>query len=392
MFNNSNFNRIHNINLNFGPQHPAAHGVLRLVLKLENERVVNCDPHIGLLHRGSEYLIETKPHYLSLPYFDRMDYVSVLVQEHAYCLSVENNALCNTHSVSVLGTRMVFDELTRILNHLLAVACHALDVGSMSPIFWSFEERENIMYFYEFVSGARMHAAYYRPIFGNRFLPKSIINEIFYFLQNFSVTLTEINTILNNNKIWRSRLVGLGLVSLKSVGDFGLTGVMARSAGSFTDLRLSKGSGYCLYNFISISSYLSRSGDSYDRYNLRMYEMLESSNIINKVISCFFAETFSQVSNISHYYYMEGTIRKFKLWSGSYETSIGHSVGSVESPKGLFSVSTWFDGSSIPVRCKVRSPSYNHLFWLGKVSVGSSLSDLVALIGTIDIVFGEIDR
>lgn len=383
---------IHNINLNFGPQHPAAHGVLRLVLKLNNERVVSCDPHIGLLHRGSEFLIETKPYYLSLPYFDRMDYVSVLVQEHAYCLAIENNLKYSSYSIGVLSTRMVFDELTRILNHLLAIACHALDVGSMSPIFWSFEERENIMYFYEFVSGARMHAAYYRPIFGNRILPDSMISNLYYFVQNFSTTLSEINSILVNNKVWKSRLVNLGKLSLKHIEEFGLSGVLARSVGYNTDLRIKNDTPYCLYNSTNINSYLAKNGDCYDRYNLRMFEMLESSNVINNILSSNFNSGTQNTNNTTHYGYMEDTIQKFKLWSGSYNTNNGFSTGFVESPKGMFGVSILFNGTAYPVRCKVRSPSYNNLFWLGKASKGIVLSDLVTLIGTIDIVFGEIDR
>lgn len=394
MLNKQNYNSVHSLNLNFGPQHPAAHGVLRLILRLENERIISCDPHIGLLHRGSEFLIETKPYYLSLPYFDRMDYVSILLQEHAFCLAIENNLNHKKYSVGVLATRMVFDELTRVLNHLLAIACHALDVGSMSPIFWAFEERENIMYFYEYVSGARMHAAYYRPIVGNRILPKSLISDIFFFLQNFNTTLSEINSILLNNKIWKSRLVGLGIVSLKNIECFGLSGVMARSAGVKMDLRVFNNDGYALYPYHTINSYITKNGDSYDRYNLRMYEMLESSNIINTILCTYFAnkQNNQYASNISHYYYMEDTISKFKFWSGSYSTNKGTSNGLVESAKGIFGVSIMFNGSAIPLRCKVRSPSYNHLLWLGKIARGYYLSDLVALIGTIDIVFGEIDR
>lgn len=389
--NNNNYN-IHNINLNFGPQHPAAHGVLRLILKLENERIENCDPHIGLLHRGSEFLIETKPYYLSLPYFDRMDYVSILIQEHAYCLAIEKNQKFNKHSIGVLATRMLFDELTRILNHLLAIACHALDVGSMSPIFWSFEERENIMYFYEAVSGARMHAAYYRPIFGNRTMPSFLINDVLSFVQNFQNTLSEINTVLVNNKVWKSRLCGLGIVSTKLVEDCGLSGVMARSTGFKLDVRISKET-YCLYKYSSINSYVSENGDCYDRYNIRMYEMVESSNIINYVISNYFLTGKSYCADSTkHYNYMEDTISKFKLWSGSYTTNVGTSYSFVESAKGIFGVNMWFSGGPKPFRCKVRSPSYNHLFMLGEIAKGLSLSDLVTLIGTIDIVFGEIDR
>ena len=379
------------LNLNFGPQHPAAHGVLRLLLSLKNEKVVNCDPNIGLLHRGSEYLITTKPFYLSLPYFDRMDYVSMMCQEHTYCLAVEKS-LKNFYTPNTLKkNRVVLDEITRILNHLLAIACHALDVGSMSPIFWSFEERENIMEIYENLSGARMHAAYIRPLFGNKLLNKSILEKVIFFSKNLIPSINEINFILVNNKVWRSRLVSIGIVNKNTSLSFGLTGVFQRASGIKNDVRLSKVNHYAYYNNINLNSFVSNNGDSYDRYIIRVLEVLESSNISCTIATQLLLEKSHNLVE-SFYKHMEGTIKSFKLWSGSTCLSKSSSNAIIESPKGVFGVSIITDSTSKPIRCKIRSPSYNNLFWLKKVSKGLLLADLITLIGTIDIVFGEIDR
>lgn len=271
--------------VNFGPQHPAAHGVLRLILQLNGEVVEKMDIHIGLLHRGTEKLIETKPYLQSMPYFDRLDYVSMMVQEHAYCLAIE--ALLNTtnFTANFILIRTMFDELTRILNHMLAIACHALDIGSMSSIFWAFEEREKIMEFYERVCGARMHAAFYRPNEVNlNFLSISLLKDILEFNNNCLITLSEMHNILTYNKIWKQRLVNIGSISYKDCLSFGLTGVMARSTGIKRDLRMDNFDTYANYYYLNFRSYTGQTGDSYDRYLIRMNEMSESINIISQTV------------------------------------------------------------------------------------------------------------
>jgi len=273
------------MNLNFGPQHPAAHGVLRLILQLDGEVVTRTDPHVGLLHRGSEKLMEDRYYLKSLPYFDRFDYVSMMSQEHAYCLAIET-AMGNINiNSSVTHVRTIFDELTRILNHMLAVACHALDVGSMSVLFWAFEEREKLLEFYERVSGARMHAAFYRPNEVNySALNQTLLEDIVKFSKDCDITLNEMHNVLTYNKIWKQRLVGIGTYSYKVCLESGLTGVMARSVGIKRDLRLSKSESYATYPSINFRSYIGNHGDSYDRYLIRMYEMLESLYIVTQTI------------------------------------------------------------------------------------------------------------
>jgi len=274
-----------NIILNFGPQHPAAHGVLRLILQLKGEIVERTDIHIGLLHRGTEKLVESKHYEKSIPYFDRLDYVSMMTQEHAYCLAIEH--LQNIKNISYFCSiqRILFDELTRLLNHFLAVACHALDVGSMSSIFWAFEEREKIMEFYERVSGARMHAAYHKPneLFSNN-LDEKLLQDITLFIKNCYITLNEMHNVLTYNKIWKQRLVNIGTYSIRDVQNYGLTGIMARCVGIKRDVRLSRMDSYSSYNSILFKSYLTLNGDSYDRFLLRMFEMGESLNISNQCL------------------------------------------------------------------------------------------------------------
>jgi len=379
------------INLNFGPQHPAAHGVLRCLLQLSNEVIVKCDPHIGLLHRGSETLVTTKPFYLSLPYFDRMDYVSVLCQEHCYCLAVERSQKKYILPLAIDKTRVLLSELTRILNHLLAISCHALDIGSMSPIFWAFEEREKLMQIYEHVSGARMHAAFFRPLFGHRNLSTSNILLIMTFSKNFSSSLSEINFLLHSNKIWKSRLKNLGIVRIKDLHMFGLTGVFLRSTGIKNDLRLSIQNTYSFYRKLYFYSFIAWDGDSYSRYVIRMFEMLESTTITLNILFNIQYNDFNLKLG-TFYSSMEVTIDQFKLWSGTIGLIRGQTTCLIESPKGIFGVSLYLNKTSTPNFCKVRSPSYNHLLWLKYSTKNTLLSDLVSFIGTIDIVFGEIDR
>ena len=281
----SNKKKIKSFSLNFGPQHPAAHGVLRLILQLNEELIEKNDIHIGLLHRGSEKLMEDKIYIHSLPYFDRMDYVSMLIQEHAYCLAIEKLLNTVNYSSTFVQIRTLYDELTRLLNHMLAIACHALDVGSMSSLFWLFEEREKIMEFYERVCGARMHAAFYRPneinltVFSN-----FLIYDITNFVKNCFITLNEVHNVLTFNKIWKQRLINVGTYDSKICLDYGLTGVMARSTGIKKDLRLNNFETYANYPYLNFKSYLGQHGDSYDRFLIRMNEMTESLNINTQIL------------------------------------------------------------------------------------------------------------
>lgn len=343
----------------------------------------------------------------SLPYFDRLDYVSVLVQEHCYCLAIES--LLNKYAFNSAYTlvRTMFDELTRILNHMLAVCCHALDVGSMSPIFWGFEEREKIMEFYERVSGARMHAAFYRPNELNlKHISNYLLEDISLFTNSCSITLNEINTLLVNNNIWKQRLMGVGVCSLDDAITFGLTGVMLRSCGIKRDLRLDVNETYANYFFLNFQSYYSSNGDSYDRYLLRMSEMSESLYIINQLVLKLSIQkktkinknellnyhNFNSHSFVTNFLTMEQTIRHFKYWSEGFVLKNGTVYTAVESPKGEFGAVLISNNSNKPYRCKVRSPAYHHLQILPKMVKGHMLADLVTIMGTIDIVFGEIDR
>ena len=411
---NVDIKKVKTINLNFGPQHPAAHGVLRLVLQLNGEIIENMDSHIGLLHRGSEKLIEDKIFLQSMPYFDRFDYVSMMAQEHAYCLSIENLLGTTNYSSTFTQIRTLFDELTRILNHMLAIGCHALDVGSMASIWWAFEEREKIMEFYERVSGARMHAAFYRPNEVNlNAISKFFIEDVSEFIRNCFITLSEIHNSLTYNKLWKQRLVNIGTYSYKTALDFGLTGVMSRSVGIKRDLRLSKLETYSNYYYINFRSFIGQHGDCYDRFLIRMNEMSESLNICTQVLSkinCLPNNNIRNVNlnkhyileyinednflkkNINNYKNMEEIIKHFKYWSDGFIVNSNWTYQSIESPKGEFGVTLVSDGTNKPYRCKVRSPSYQNLQALPQMSKGHFLADLVTLIGTIDIVFGEIDR
>lgn len=394
--------------LNFGPQHPAAHGVLRLVLQLNSELIQRADIHIGLLHRGTEKLITTKHYIKSIPYFDRLDYVSMMTQEHAYCLAIERLVGIVNVPPTVSLIRVLFDEITRILNHMLAIACHALDIGSMSSIFWAFEEREKLMEFYERVSGARMHAAYHRPATQfESFLDKQILTDILHFVKNCYITLNEMHNVLTFNKIWKQRLLNVGVLSYEDCRNFSLTGVMARSAGIKRDLRLSKNNTYAAYNVIHFKSFCGVNGDSYDRYLIRMLEMGESLNIITWVTSSLLKKYLNNY-NLKHtsllttkifynkekknYTSMEDLISHFIDWHTGFQVKSNTTLAYLESPKGEFGVILTADSSTKPSKCKIRSPSYFNLQALPKLAKGHYLSDLAAIIGTIDIVFGEIDR
>ena len=410
----STLKKLKTMNLNVGPQHPAAHGVLRLIVQLNGEIIEKIDPHIGLLHRGSEKLMEDKIYLLSLPYFDRFDYVSMLIQEHAYCLAIESLLGTVNYSATFVQIRTLYDEITRILNHMLCIACHALDVGSMSPIFWAFEEREKLMEFYERVSGARMHAAFYRPNEVNlNSISSFLLEDILDFNKNCFSTLNEIHNTLTYNKIWKQRLINIGSYSYEMCINYGLTGVMSRSTGIKRDLRLDKLETYANYYYLNFRSYIGQNGDSYDRFLIRMNEMSESINIINQVINKITKnknknkkynsnphqilkylnpKSWNKHNNKNEYISMEKLIQHFKYWSEGFPVKSGWTYKAVESPKGEFGVSLISNNSNIPYKCKVRSPAYHHLQVLPKISKGHFLADLVALMGTIDIVFGEIDR
>lgn len=357
--------------------------------------IISCDPNIGLLHRGTEKLMESKIYINSLPYFDRLDYVSTLLQEHAYCLNIETLTRKKITHPAVIRTRTTFDELTRILNHYLAISCHALDVGSMSPIFWAFEDREKIMEFYEYISGARMHASMYKPLYRQRVMNMELKNNILHYLSESRITLNEINNVLTLNKIWKRRLKNNGRCNLFFLENYSVTGVFARSLGLKRDLRLNLFSTYNNYYFLNMRSYITKYGDSYDRFMLRMFEINESLNIINQ--NLIFRKILPNKKSIMHKIYnkynnMEAMIAHFKYWSSGFTVPNNILYRPIESAKGEFGVTLISDDSNMPYRCKVRSPSFHHLFSLTFLAKNVLIADLVTLIGTIDIVFGEIDR
>jgi len=390
------YKEIKNFMINFGPQHPAAHGVLRLILELQGETVLKAEPHIGLLHRGTEKLIEYKTYNQALPYMDRLDYVSMMAKEHVYCLAVENLLKCEV-PLRAQYIRVLFLELTRILNHLLAVCCHALDVGAMTPFFWGFEEREKLMEFYERVCGARMHAAYIRPGGVVYDLPMGLLEDIYKFILQFRFRLNEIDELLTNNRIWKQRLVNIGVVTRDQAYDWGFTGVMLRGSGVAWDLR--KTSPYEIYNQIDFKVPVGVNGDCYDRYLIRMEEMRESLGImlycINNMPQGFVKVDDRKISPPSRAmmkYSMESLIHHFKLFSEGYSIPAGETYVAAEAPKGEFGVYLKSDGTNRPYRCRLKAPGFLHLQGLDMMAKQHMLADVVTIIGTQDIVFGEVDR
>jgi NADH dehydrogenase (ubiquinone) Fe-S protein 2 len=389
-------NKIQNFTINFGPQHPAAHGVLRLVLELKGEIIERADPHIGLLHRGTEKLIEYKTYLQALPYFDRLDYVSMMSQEYSYCLAIEKLTNCSV-PLRAQYIRVLFAELTRILNHLLAVGCHAMDVGAMTPMLWSFEEREKLMEFYERVSGARMHAAYIRPGGVSADLPLGFLDDLYLFVEQFNLRLDEIDEVLTENRIWKERLVSIGVVTAKDAIRFGFSGVMLRGSGVCYDIR--KFEPYELYNTVDFNIPVGVNGDCYDRYLLRVSEMRESLKIIEQVMS-FISSGLIKTENIKQTTpnrsdiknSMEGLIHHFKLFTEGIVVPLGEVYTVTEAPKGEFGVYLISDGSNKPYRCKIKAPGFAHLQALNFMSKGLMIADIVTIIGTLDIVFGEVDR
>nr|YP_010117906.1 NADH dehydrogenase subunit 7 [Phytophthora cocois]QPN53878.1 NADH dehydrogenase subunit 7 [Phytophthora cocois]QTV76657.1 NADH dehydrogenase subunit 7 [Phytophthora cocois] len=388
--------KIKNFSINFGPQHPAAHGVLRLILELNGEVVQKADSHIGLLHRGTEKLIEYKNYLQALPYFDRLDYVSMMCQEHAYVLAVEKLLNCDI-PLRAQYIRVLFSEITRILNHLLAVCCHALDVGAMTPYFWGFEEREKLMEFYERVSGARMHAAYFRPGGVNQDLPKDLLNDIYIFCEQFNTRLDEIEEMLTNNRIWKQRLVDIGIVSAKDALNLGFSGVMLRGSGISWDLR--KTQPYEIYDQLEFDIPVGTNGDCYDRYLIRIEEMRQSIRIIlqvlNKIPKGPIKLDDKKITNPNRTQIknsMESLIHHFKYYSENISVNSGETYTVIEAPKGEYGVYLVSDGTNKPYRCKIKSPGFLHLQALDFIAKNHMIADVVTIIGTLDVVFGEIDR
>ncbi|SCK08239.1 NADH-quinone oxidoreductase subunit D [Vogesella sp. LIG4] len=414
---------IRNYTLNFGPQHPAAHGVLRLVLELDGEVVQRADPHIGLLHRGTEKLAESKTFIQSLPYMDRLDYVSMMCNEHAYCLAIEKLAGIDV-PLRAQYIRVMFSEITRVLNHLLWIGAHALDIGAMTMFLYAFREREDLMDCYEAVSGARMHAAYFRPGGVYRDLPDSMpqytvskiknarelakLNEgrqgtmldfIEDFTNRFPEKIDEYETLLTDNRIWKQRTVGIGVVSPERAKNLGLTGAMLRGSGIAWDLR--KTQPYDVYDRVDFDVPVGVTGDCYDRYLVRMEEMRQSNRIIKQCVAWLKANPgpvitdnhkFAPPSREDMKSNMEELIHHFKLFTEGMHVPEGEAYAAVEHPKGEFGIYLVSDGANKPYRLKIRAPGYAHLAALDEMSRGHMIADVVAIIGTQDIVFGEIDR
>ena len=391
-----NSKTIKNFTVNFGPQHPAAHGVLRLILELNGEVVERSIPHIGLLHRGTEKLMEYKTYVQGLPYFDRLDYVSMMVNEHAYCLAIEKLLGCDV-PIRAQYIRVLFSEITRVLNHLLAICCHAMDVGALTPILWGFEEREKLMEFYERVSGARMHAAYVRPGGVSFDIPLGLCDDIYNFAIQFSSRIDELEELLTENRIWKQRLVDVGVITLEQALDWGLTGPLLRSTGYSWDLR--KSQPYEVYNKMNFDVPIGTRGDCYDRYCIRIEEMRQSLRIIVQCINempkgniKLDDKKLSPPSRSEIKSSMESLIHHFKLFSEGFNVSEGEVYCAVEHPKGEFGVFLASDNSNKPYRCKIKAPGFAHLQAIDFLSKGHLLADIVTIIGTLDIVFGEIDR
>jgi len=391
---------IKNLTLNFGPQHPAAHGVLRLILELDGEIIKKVDPHIGLLHRGTEKLIEYKNYLQALPYFDRLDYVSMMAQENAYSIAVERLLQCEV-PLRAKFLRILFCEITRILNHLLALTTHALDVGAMTPFLWAFEEREKLMEFYERVSGARMHAAYIRPGGVARNISHTLFWDISVFVNKFDKRISEIEDMLTSNRIWNIRLRNIGVVDIKTAFDYGFSGVMLRGSGVNWDLRLINQ--YDSYELVKFFVPVGNIGDCYDRYMLRVEEMRQSLYIMKQVlyliryldlVNNFTVRSNKIVPPTRAYmkYSMESLIHHFKLYSEGFIVEKEDIYACVEAPKGEFGVFLVSNDTSRPYRCRIKAPGFLHLQGLEVMTKGLMLADLVTVIGTQDIVFGEIDR
>ncbi len=418
---------IRNYTINFGPQHPAAHGVLRLVLELDGEVIVRADPHVGLLHRGTEKLAETRTFLQSVPYMDRLDYMSMMQNEHAYCMAIEK-LLGIEVPERAQYIRVMFDEITRILNHLLWLGTHALDIGAMTVFIYAFREREDLMDMYEAVTGARMHAAYYRPGGVYRDLPDtmpqyevvhrknaadlrrmnanrqgSVLDFIEDFSKRFFDRVDEYETLLTDNRIWKQRTVGIGVVTPDRAKALGFTGPMLRGSGIVWDLRRMQP--YAVYDKLDFEIPIGRTGDSYDRYLVRMEEMRQSNRIIGQCVNWLKADSARGAGPViveNHKVAppkreamksnMEELIHHFKLFTEGMHVPEGECYAAVEHSKGEFGVYLVSDGANKPYRLKLRAPGFSHLAGLDEMSRGHMIADVVAIIGTLDIVFGDIDR
>jgi NADH-quinone oxidoreductase subunit D len=384
--------------INFGPQHPAAHGVLRLVLELDGEIVERVDPHIGLLHRGTEKLIEYKTYLQAIPYFDRLDYVAPINQEHAFCLAIEKLANIEvTRRASII--RVLYSELSRILNHLLNVTTQAMDVGALTPPLWGFEEREKLMVFYERASGSRMHANYVRPGGVHQDLPPALIDDIEAWCHQFPPTIDDIEGLLTDNRIFKQRNVDIGVVTPEDVIKWGFSGVMVRGSGLAWDLRRSQP--YEIYNELEFKIPVGKNGDCYDRYLCRIEEMREATKIMLQCIKLLRQTSgpvlpenskFAPPRRAEMKTSMEALIHHFKLYTEGFHVPAGEVYAAVEAPKGEFGVYVVSDGSNKPHRVKIRAPGFPHLEAMDYMCRGHMLADVSAVLGSLDIVFGEIDR
>ena len=391
--------KIRNFNINFGPQHPAAHGVLRMVLELDGEIVERADPHIGLLHRGTEKLMESRTYLQNLPYLDRLDYVAPMNQEHAWCMAIERLAGVEVPRRASL-IRVLFSEIGRVLNHLLNVTTQAMDVGALTPPLWGFEEREKLMIFYERACGARLHAAYFRPGGVHQDLPPALIDDIETWANEFPKMIEDIHTLLTENRIFKQRNADIGIISEEEILDWGYSGVMVRGSGLAWDLRRSQP--YELYDEFDFKIPVGKNGDCYDRYLVRMAEMEESTKIILQAIEKLRAPEgqgdvlargkLTPPKRGDMKTSMEALIHHFKLYTEGFKLPEGEVYAAVEAPKGEFGVYMVSDGTNKPYRAKLRAPGFLHLQSMDHVAKGHQLADVAALIGTMDIVFGEVDR
>ncbi|WP_062229271.1 NADH-quinone oxidoreductase subunit D [Aureimonas frigidaquae] len=391
---------VRNFNINFGPQHPAAHGVLRLVLELDGEIVERVDPHIGLLHRGTEKLIENKTYLQAIPYFDRLDYVAPMNQEHAFCLAIER---LTGVEVPMRGQliRVLYSEIGRILSHLLNVTTQAMDVGALTPPLWGFEEREKLMVFYERASGARLHAAYFRPGGVHQDLPPELVDDIGEWCDPFLKRLQDIDDLLTGNRIFKQRNVDIGVVDLDDAWAMGFSGVMVRGSGAAWDLR--KSESYECYSEMEFDIPIGKNGDCYDRYLIRMEEMRQSTSIMKQCVERLAGRDrsgpFSAVDGKvvppkrgEMKRSMEALIHHFKLYTEGFHVPAGEVYAAVEAPKGEFGVYLVADGTNKPYRCKIKAPGYAHLAGMDFLCRKHLLADVSAVLGSCDIVFGEVDR
>ena len=391
---------VRNFTINFGPQHPAAHGVLRLVLELDGEVVERVDPHIGLLHRGTEKLIEYKTYLQAVPYFDRLDYVAPMNQEHAFCLAIERLLGLQVPKRAQL-IRVLYSEIGRILSHLLNVTTQAMDVGALTPPLWGFEEREKLMVFYERASGSRMHAAYFRPGGVHQDLPPKLIDDIYAFCDPFLKVVDDLDALLTGNRIFKQRNVDIGVVKLADCWNWGFSGVMVRGSGAAWDLR--KAQPYECYSELDFDIPIGKNGDCFDRYLIRMEEMRQSAKLMKQCCEKLRSSAGQGPVNVEDNKIvppkrgemkrsMEGLIHHFKLYTEGYHVPAGEVYAAVEAPKGEFGVYLIADGTNKPYKCKIRAPGFAHLQAMDFLCRGHMLADVSAILGSIDIVFGEVDR